>query len=417
MTGESRIMRSARATSVGTLRPSIVLYDEQHPLGDDIGDLQTYDIGRNPDLLLIMGTSLKVHGLKRVVKEFAKTVHSRKDGLVVFVNATPPSKEWEGIIDIHVHGQTDVWAEKVEEDWKKVRPADWEIQTRLDGEVGVTAGAREKVKKEVKEKVVRAKKEPGVKAEGNARVKKETKPKIKAEVKPKIEKSTTKPRGMSSPIITRISANGSAPRKSRAKPAAQLPPTPRQSKSPVSSPMSSPLTELSDLPESDTDSVFNISLDQIEALPTAPPTPISPTKRRPTSASFDTKGRSPMKKTKSFNDHPTPTVITGFKSSPGSGNLFAPKQMNVEADWPDCNIDSSDPFLSPSPSKPAREFRRTRTVGSLPMNGHPISMPKNGHVLFGPSRRTSMIDKENIGPGPGGFDRRVIDISASAVVE
>ena len=190
MIDESRIMRSARATSVGTLRPSIVLYDEQHPLGDDIGDLQTYDLSRNPDLLLIMGTSLKVHGLKRVVKEFAKTVHARKDGLVVFVNATPPSKEWEGIIDVHIHGQTDVWAEKVEEDWKRLRPADWEIQTRLDGEVAVTAGT---VKKEAKPKGI--KKE--VKVEGEVKVKKETKPRVKADVKPKIEKGAVKPRGMS----------------------------------------------------------------------------------------------------------------------------------------------------------------------------------------------------------------------------
>jgi hypothetical protein len=186
--------------------------------------------------------------------------------------------------------------------------------------------------------------------------------------------------------------------------------------------MSSPLTDLSDLPsESDIDSCIDISLDQIEALPTAPPTPISPHKRRPTSASFDPKGRSPMKKTKSFNDHPTPTVITGFKSSPGSGNLFAPRPDNVnvnetETKWGD--IDSSDPFLSPSPSKPARVFRRTRTLDSL-------SMPMNANVLFGPSRRTSMFDKENIGPGwvPGadssltagvGQDRRVTNISASA---
>jgi NAD-dependent histone deacetylase SIR2 len=187
---ESRIMRSARATSVGTLRPSIVLYDEQHPLGDDIGDLQTYDLSRNPDLLLIMGTSLKVHGLKRVVKEFAKTVHARKDGLVVFVNATPPSKEWEGIIDVHIHGQTDVWAEKVEEDWKRLRPADWEIQTRLDGEVAVTAGT---IKKEAKPKGVKK----DVKVEREVKVKKETKPRVKAEVKPKIEKGAAKPRGMS----------------------------------------------------------------------------------------------------------------------------------------------------------------------------------------------------------------------------
>jgi len=132
--GESRILRAARALPVGTLRPAIVLYDEPHPHGDAIGDLQSYDLSRSPDLLLIMGTSLKVHGLKRLVKEFAKAVHAKK-GSVIFVNATSPSREWEGVIDVHVHGETDRWVEMVEEEWRRFRPQDWETQTLLDGDV------------------------------------------------------------------------------------------------------------------------------------------------------------------------------------------------------------------------------------------------------------------------------------------
>lgn len=142
--------RSARATTVGTLRPAIVLYDEPHPLGDDIGELQGFDLSRGPDMLLIMGTSLKVHGLKRLVKDFAKAVHTPtgaagKKGIVVFVNATPPGKEWEGIIDVHVHGTTDRWVEKVEEEWRRIKPGDWEVQTRLDGEMAQVKGVKEVV--------------------------------------------------------------------------------------------------------------------------------------------------------------------------------------------------------------------------------------------------------------------------------
>ena len=143
--GSSRLERSARPLPIGTLRPSIVLYDEPHPLGEDIGNLQAYDLSRSPDLLLIMGTSLKVHGLKKVVKAFAKAVHARK-GTVVFVNATPPSKEWEGVIDVHVQGETDVWVERVEEEWRRLRPQDWETQTKLDGEVVVKVSASAKGK-------------------------------------------------------------------------------------------------------------------------------------------------------------------------------------------------------------------------------------------------------------------------------
>jgi len=147
LVAEARVARSARALKIGTLRPAIVLYDEPHPLGDDIGTIQTIDIARKPDMLIIMGTSLKVHGLKKLVKDFAKVVHATGTGTtpngtpkvqkswqgkVVFVNKTPPGSEWSDIIDYHIAGETDAWANKVLEDWKKMRPSDWEIQQTLD---------------------------------------------------------------------------------------------------------------------------------------------------------------------------------------------------------------------------------------------------------------------------------------------
>ncbi|KAI0308185.1 DHS-like NAD/FAD-binding domain-containing protein [Multifurca ochricompacta] len=143
---EARLARSARPLRIGTLRPAIVLYDEAHPLGDDIGAIQAFDVSRKPDMLIIMGTSLKVHGLRRLVKEFAKVVHASAPpdpmstkaqaknwvGKVIFVNKTPPGSDWNGIIDYHIEGETDVWAYKVEEDWRKMRPSDWEVQQTLD---------------------------------------------------------------------------------------------------------------------------------------------------------------------------------------------------------------------------------------------------------------------------------------------
>ena len=82
-----------------------------------------------------MGTSLKVHGLRKLVKDFAKTVHSNlsssKKRNVIFINKTPPSSEWSDIIDYHICGETDAWTTKVINDWKKMKPADWEIQQTL----------------------------------------------------------------------------------------------------------------------------------------------------------------------------------------------------------------------------------------------------------------------------------------------
>jgi len=50
-----------------------IAYEKQvaAPLGDDIGTLQAFNVSRKPDMLIIMGTSLKVHSLRKLVKDFA----------------------------------------------------------------------------------------------------------------------------------------------------------------------------------------------------------------------------------------------------------------------------------------------------------------------------------------------------------
>lgn len=105
--------------------------------------MQTHDLTRTPDLLLVLGTSLKVHGLKRLVKELAKAVHSLPvtsnrpeggKGRVVFINKTPPlGAEWKGVFDYWIQGECDDWVGRVEEEWRKYKKADWEVQASLDG--------------------------------------------------------------------------------------------------------------------------------------------------------------------------------------------------------------------------------------------------------------------------------------------
>ncbi|TFK36930.1 DHS-like NAD/FAD-binding domain-containing protein [Crucibulum laeve] len=151
---EARLARSARPIRVGSLRPAIVLYDEPHPLGDDIGAIQSVDVGRKPDLMIIMGTSLKVHGLKKLVKEFARVIHSssssssqasgsKKPYKVIFVNKTAPSSEWDDIIDCHVAGETDEWVTDVIAEWKTKQPDDWKVQQTLvagEGDTSMSGG-------------------------------------------------------------------------------------------------------------------------------------------------------------------------------------------------------------------------------------------------------------------------------------
>ncbi|KAK7748219.1 NAD-dependent deacetylase hst3 [Diatrype stigma] len=105
----ARQEKGKRALGVGKLRPDIVLYGEEHPESDLISPIVQYDLSAGPDLLLVLGTSLRVHGLKVMVKEFAKAVH-QKGGKVVFINFTKPSESvWGDIIDYWIEWDCDAW--------------------------------------------------------------------------------------------------------------------------------------------------------------------------------------------------------------------------------------------------------------------------------------------------------------------
>lgn len=110
----TRENRGRRSLAIGRLRPDVVLYGEEHPLAHQIGPLVTHDISLAPDILLILGTSLRVHGLKLMVREFAKAVHTR-GGNVVFVNRTkPPDSVWGDVIDYWIEADCDWWVQDVE---------------------------------------------------------------------------------------------------------------------------------------------------------------------------------------------------------------------------------------------------------------------------------------------------------------
>lgn len=128
---QEREDRGKRGTKIGTLRPNIVLYGEEHPSADMIGKLSVHDLGLAPDLLLILGTSLQVHGLKLLVREFAKAVHAKGKGKgkVILVNLTKPSESiWKDVIDYWVTMDCDEWVDSV----RVYRPDLWDRQTELD---------------------------------------------------------------------------------------------------------------------------------------------------------------------------------------------------------------------------------------------------------------------------------------------
>jgi hypothetical protein len=131
-----------------------VLYNETHKDGEGVGEAVRRDLmgsGRSSrggaDLLLVVGTSLKVPGTKRIVREFAKSLHARDAQPMAEVSTnlpTPapspgpsspaarrarpirtiylnldfpaPAREWEGVFDVWVDGDAQSFACTVEEE-------------------------------------------------------------------------------------------------------------------------------------------------------------------------------------------------------------------------------------------------------------------------------------------------------------
>jgi NAD-dependent SIR2 family protein deacetylase len=139
---ERRQLTGKRGLSVGVMRPNIVLYGESNPADHLLGPLVPFDIASGPEVLLIMGTSLKVHGLKKVIRDFAKAVHSRKDkGRVIFVNRESPAESiWDGIIDDYISMDCDDWVQ----DLRARRDDLWLRQGELDLKVTKPAAKRKR---------------------------------------------------------------------------------------------------------------------------------------------------------------------------------------------------------------------------------------------------------------------------------
>ena len=131
---QDRQNRGKRGTKIGTLRPNVVLYGEEHPSADAVGEITASDLTMNPDVLLILGTSLHVHGLKTMVREFARAVHAKAGGKgkVIFVNLTRPSESvWKGVLDYWVCMDCDAWVDSM----RKHRPDIFQTQLGLNMQV------------------------------------------------------------------------------------------------------------------------------------------------------------------------------------------------------------------------------------------------------------------------------------------
>jgi NAD+-dependent protein deacetylase SIR2 len=119
-----------RPKTIGKLRPDVVLYNENHPKGEEIASIVAHDLQQKPDMLIIMGTTLSIPHTRNLVKMFSQQIH-KQGGLVVWIDKE--DRAWRAVenscgkevFDFFVLGDVDEWCDKAALYWKEKNPLDW----------------------------------------------------------------------------------------------------------------------------------------------------------------------------------------------------------------------------------------------------------------------------------------------------
>lgn len=103
------VIAGKRGHGIGRLRPRMVLYNEFNPDEDAIGAVTAADLRSRPDAVIVVGTSLKVPGVRRIVREMTWVARGRRDGFTAWINNAPEpiGVDLKGCWDLVVRGDCD----------------------------------------------------------------------------------------------------------------------------------------------------------------------------------------------------------------------------------------------------------------------------------------------------------------------
>jgi NAD-dependent histone deacetylase SIR2 len=110
-----------RSHGIGRLRPRMVLYNEHNPDDEAIGAVVKSDMRTRPDALIVVGTTLKIPGVRRIVKEMGAIVRGRRDGLTMWMNmdGPPPGFDWDLIVKGPCDRVAEVASMQTDDEFKK----------------------------------------------------------------------------------------------------------------------------------------------------------------------------------------------------------------------------------------------------------------------------------------------------------
>lgn len=98
-----------RSHGIGRLRPRMVLYNEFNPDEEAIGAVSHADLKTRPDAVIVVGTSLKVPGIRRLAKEMCSVARGKRGGFTAWINydSEPVGPEFKDCWDMVVRGECD----------------------------------------------------------------------------------------------------------------------------------------------------------------------------------------------------------------------------------------------------------------------------------------------------------------------
>ncbi|KAI1660869.1 DHS-like NAD/FAD-binding domain-containing protein [Daldinia decipiens] len=98
-----------RSHGIGRLRPRMVLYNEYNPDEESIANVVRADIRARPDAVIVVGTSMKIPGVRNMVKDMCRVARERKDGVTAWINLDPEptGADLKNCWDLVVQGKCD----------------------------------------------------------------------------------------------------------------------------------------------------------------------------------------------------------------------------------------------------------------------------------------------------------------------
>ena len=105
-----RTAAGKRSRGIGRLRPRIALYNEEVADSEAIGAIMKADLRTRPDAVVVVGTSLRIPGVKKFVRDMCTVVQKRRGGLTVWINPRAGPSQMRGTWDIVFLGTSDAVA-------------------------------------------------------------------------------------------------------------------------------------------------------------------------------------------------------------------------------------------------------------------------------------------------------------------